>query len=423
MKLIRTAPSLRFNFAWTFAGNVVYALCQWALIAMMAKWGGAAMVGQYSLGLAVTAPVFMLANLQLRSIQATDSERQYAFGDYMGLRLCTSVLSVAVIAAIMAMNRHSWEMTAVVLLIGCSKAIESVSDVVYGMVQQRERLDLIAKSLLVKGPLSLLTTALLLWTTGSLVVCVAGLCAVWLLVLVAADMRYGARFETLKPRLRLQQLRSLAKLSFPLGIVMMLISLTDALPRYFIESILGTETLGFYASLAYFIVAGSTVMGALGQTASPRLARYYAERRTADYKRLLWRMGALAAGLGAAGTVVAAVAGKPILALVYTPEYAAYGPLLVWMMGYAAISYAASCLGYGMTAARLFAVQPYIFALTALASFLSLWQLVPLHGVYGAVYSLMIAGGVQAAASAAVVAYAVRKNRKREGDRIVATTA
>ena len=92
-------PSLRRNVAWTGLANAVYAGCQWAILVALAKAGSAEMVGQFALGLAVTAPVFMFANLQLRSLQATDAKEQYAFADYLGLRVLGVVIAQCAVSA------------------------------------------------------------------------------------------------------------------------------------------------------------------------------------------------------------------------------------------------------------------------------------------------------------------------------------
>jgi hypothetical protein len=41
------APSIRSDFAWTLAGNVVYAASQWAILSLAATLGGAEMLGHY----------------------------------------------------------------------------------------------------------------------------------------------------------------------------------------------------------------------------------------------------------------------------------------------------------------------------------------------------------------------------------------
>lgn len=120
------------QFSWTFVGNVVYAACQWGMLMALAKLGSPAMVGMFALGLAITAPVFMFANLHLRTIQATDARQQYQFRDYLSVRLATTALALLVVAAIVVLVGYAWETTAVILAVGCAKACESISDIFMG---------------------------------------------------------------------------------------------------------------------------------------------------------------------------------------------------------------------------------------------------------------------------------------------------
>ena len=45
--------SLRANFIWALAGNLVFAACQWGALSMLAKLSDATTVGRFSLGLAI----------------------------------------------------------------------------------------------------------------------------------------------------------------------------------------------------------------------------------------------------------------------------------------------------------------------------------------------------------------------------------
>lgn len=89
--------ALSRNFAWTLAGNVVYAGCQWGILIAIAKLGTPAMVGQFALGLAVCAPVFMFTSLQLRAVLATDAGDEYRLGNYLALRILGTGIGLAVI--------------------------------------------------------------------------------------------------------------------------------------------------------------------------------------------------------------------------------------------------------------------------------------------------------------------------------------
>jgi O-antigen/teichoic acid export membrane protein len=70
--------TLRQNFSWTFVGNIIYAASQWGMLVVLAKLGSPEMVGQFMRGLAVTAPIILFSNLQLRQIQTTDVKQHYA---------------------------------------------------------------------------------------------------------------------------------------------------------------------------------------------------------------------------------------------------------------------------------------------------------------------------------------------------------
>src|SRR5271166_539539 len=363
--------SLRSNFSWTFAGNVVYAGCQWGMLIVLAKLGSPERVGQFTLGLALTAPVIMLTNLQLRAIQATDARREYRFGHYFALRLATTALSLLVIAGIACGYRL--ETALVILAVGLAKAFESLSDVVYGLLQAHERMDRIALSMMIKGPLSLVALGLVVYLTASIAWGALALAGVWGLLLLAYDIPNGIRSldqgDTLRPCWDLPTLSRLAWLALPLGIVMMLISLNANIPRYFIEHYWGERELGIFAALAYLMAAGNTVVGALGQSASPRLARYHAEGDKRAFRQLLTKLVGVGAGIGASGLLVALVAGRFILTLLYKPEYAEHTELFAWLTVAATASYASSFLGYGMTAARKFRVQTPLFVVVSLVTF------------------------------------------------------
>ena len=148
---ISSGLSLRANFSWTFVGNVFYAGCQWGMLALLTKLVSPEMVGQFALGLAITAPVMLFASLQLRTVQATDARREYLFGDYLGLQLITTALALLVIVAVVLLAGYHWEAALVILAVGMAKAFESISDVFYGLLQQHERMDRIAKSKMIKG--------------------------------------------------------------------------------------------------------------------------------------------------------------------------------------------------------------------------------------------------------------------------------
>ena len=389
--------SLRQNFAWTVLGNVVYAACQWGMLVALAKLGSPSMVGQFALGLALCAPVMMLANLQLRAVQATDARNEYRFGDYLALRFLTTALAFGVICLIAWLAGYRWQTALVVILVGVAKSVESFSDVIYGLMQKYERLDRIAIAMILRGLGSVMVFALALWLTRSVVWAVAALAAWWSAVLLTYERKtggellkaFGAADARFAPCWERGRMRRLAWLSLPLGVVMVLISLNTNIPRYFVEHYLGEAALGYFAALAYVMFAGYTVMGALGQSAIPRLAKYYQSDRAA-FKRLLAKMLFVAAAVGAAGILVAVLWGRPLLTLLYRPDYAEYAGVFTWLMLAGAVDCVSNVVGHSFTATRKFQlyVKPYTAA--TVVGIAAAAILVSSYGLLGAALTLLV---------------------------------
>ncbi|WP_193194508.1 lipopolysaccharide biosynthesis protein [Nostoc sp. MG11] len=404
--------SLRRNFYWTFAGNMIYAGCQWGMLVVLAKLGTPEMVGRFTLGLAVTAPIILFSNLNLRAVQATDAKQQYRFGDYLLLRLITILLAVVVIIGLTLVGGYRGETALVILVIGLAKGIESISDVFYGLLQQRERMDRIAKSMIFKGLLSLIALSGGVFITKSVAWGAVGLAFVWLFILIIYDIPTSIQligvnnlqacltlarefFKMQNVRrspwpIDIKTLKELLWLTLPLGFVMMLISLQTNIPRYFIERYLGERELGIFAAIAYLQLVGITVVLALGQSATPRLAKYYASGDRSLFKTLLIKLIGVGVILGVVGVLLALVAGQEILTILYRPEYARYSNLFVGVMVAAGIGYIGSYLNFGITATRVFERFTIPYLLLTLLTVATSWLLIPNFGLVGAVWTLCI---------------------------------
>jgi len=264
---------------------------------------------------------------------------------------------------------------------------------------------------MIKGPLSLAALAATLYFTGSIFWGALALAASWGLLLIAYDIPNGVRLldrgEAFRPHWNLAALVRLARLALPLGVVTMLTSLSANIPRYFVERHLGEHELGIFAALAYLMVAGSNVAGALGQSASPRLARHYAEGDRRAFRRLLIKLVGLGTGIGASVLMVALIAGREILTILYRPDYADHADLLAWLMVAATVSGVASLLGYGMTAARKFREQTPLFISVSVVSFAGCALLIPGFGLLGAAWSYVLVSSVQLAGSSLVIVAAL----------------
>jgi O-antigen/teichoic acid export membrane protein len=278
-------------------------------------------------------------------------------------------------------------------------------------------MDRIAQSMMIRGGLGMVALWIGLLLTGSALVGVVGVAAAWGAVLVLVDLRGLRRDAVELPALatllhpatmRWQSVWQLTVVAAPLGVVMMLVSLNVNLPRYAIQRYGGERSLGVFAAVAYTMVAGTTIIGALAQSATPRLAQYYAAGQVTRFWSLMGKLLLVGFVLGIAGIAIALTAGASMLGLLFRREYAASANVLSWTMAAAAISYLASFLGFGLTAARRFNVQVALYALvSAVVAFFS-FALVPRYGLVGGAWAMGLGAGVQFVAAAFLLNRAMR---------------
>ena len=399
-------PSLSKSFAWSVTGNTVYAASQVGVLALLAKLASPTTVGRYALGLAIVTPVLLFAKLQLRSVLATDVRRDCGFSDYLGTRLLSTAIGCGSVLLVLPLANFAHDAAVMIRIVTLTKAVESVSDLLYGLMQRRGYWDRISIAMMVKGLGSLAALGILL-TLGASPAWGLLATAVWqavVLVLYELPCARGIlrrEHESGWPTCNPLRVLKLIRLSLPLGVVASLVSLNINLPRYVLEGWWGTQHLGYYAALANLATMGNILMQPLGQVTLSRMALLGRADPTA-FRRLLARILGLAVLVGTAGALASVLFGQRILALVYQPGYAALHPVLTWLMAGSAITYVSSMLGYAMTARRLFRVQVPLYAMGVLVSLCVSLAYVPSRGLMGAAYATVGSWAAVAAASLAV---------------------
>ena len=310
------------SFGFALAGNVLYALSQWLLLVVLAKLGTPGIVGQFSFALAVTAPVFLFSQLNLRGIQATDARGDFSFADYALLRGFTTVAAMILIVGGCAWFGRDGE-TALIITVGTAKAFDSVTDVIQGHWQRSDRFDGVSAVTTLNGVVSLAAMTAAFMSTGSVTAAAAGFAFGSAVALAAALLidRYGMRGTVRWRGGRLTNAIAIGKIALPLGPVMLLVAVNANVPRYFLAFHEGNRAVGVFAAVSYLAVVGTTLVGALGQSVSPRLAAAYATGNSHEFARMVTSFLLFVCAIGLAGVAVAAVAGSALLSAFYSPEY------------------------------------------------------------------------------------------------------
>jgi len=402
--------SIRRNISWSFISNVVYSGSQWMMLMVIAKLSEPAVLGRYALALAVVAPVFAFTSLQLRVVYATDVSNDHNYLEYRRSRLYMSFLAVVIVVSISYLMGYTESMLMIVL-IAIMRFIESLSDIRHGLMQKYERMDLLSKSITIRSISSLVLFSAIFYLCRNINYAVSAVIINHVIIYFTIErIFFSGLIAKHLDELSVYKKNAIKKIllvAFPLGMVMMLNTLNQNIPRYFIEAAGGEEMLGYYAAISYMLVAGGTVINAIGQASIPRLAHLY-KNNIDDFIRMLFKVFVLSILIGLAGIVMAVFLGEWILEVMYSVEYAAYNDVFVLIMIASSVLYMSVMLGCGITAARSFVSQSYLTMLVTIALIIASYFLIPTYTLVGAAYALIIAFGVKLLMQVLQIVYIVK---------------
>jgi O-antigen/teichoic acid export membrane protein len=409
---VRIIPaSIPANVAWTASSNVAYALCQWGMLVAFARLGTPEGLGQFAFALAISAPVMMFLQLQLRTVQVTDTRARFDFADYLTLRAASSLAGLAIVVAIAAAMGIGPSGIVVAAIVAGVKMLDGLADVLYGAWQKLERLEVPSALLMINGAVSLAALTLALWAGASVEGAVIGSLAGSIAALIAAAWLTRTRLGLIfTPDVGVRRrIGEIARVALPLGVVMALISLTSNIPRYFIQALLGERELGIFAALTYVTAAGMTIVSAVGNSLTPAMARDFDRGDVRAFARRFWLLASAAAGIGISGFLAAVVFARPLLQIAYGEEYARSAGVFVHAMALGTVTYLAGAVGFAMSAARCFRSQAPMFVLVVATIFAASAAWIPSSGLHGALSALMAGAAVQLALGAALLGPAIRR--------------
>ncbi|MBI1354452.1 MAG: hypothetical protein GC160_08900 [Acidobacteria bacterium] len=341
----------------------------------MAKTSTGEILGRYALSLAVVTPVLLFARMQLRYLLAARPEADW------GVLLRARLLATGATAAILALAAQVWlpsETAALLALVGLSRAVEDVGDLLYGLRQRSHQWSRIAASQILRGLGGAATVIAVSLLTGRFD---TGLAAnlIWQLGLTLALDARGLRWPSGSWRAAVGTLGE----CWTLGAAAAVVSLNGNLPRYALEASVGAAAVGHYAALSQVALLGNLPVQAMGVAALARLGAR-AEQGRGPFLRLTAGLAAVSVAIGLAGVAASWQFGARLLALLYSPEIEALAASLTWMMAGALCTFLTAVFGYSLVALGERRAQLGAFGASGLVGLAACWALIPEHGVPGA---------------------------------------
>ena len=339
VEMLKPAPepagmTMKRNFVWTWLGNVIYLGTQWALLVILTKLGTIEVVGQFFMGMAVTAPVIIFSQMQLRQALVTDTSNAFHLLDYFIARLIHTLVALGGVILWLWCMQYPGQLKYIVLLIAISKGIESLSDIMHGKFQKNNRMDYIAISMITRGTLTLPVFGYILSRTGSLASALLSMIVVWTGVVLCYDTPHFiqcARNECPGYRWRASKFFMLCRTAFPLSLASGLTSFSGNIPRYYLQYFFGKEAVGLFSVAAVPLNFITSIQMALGNTVMGRAAVYYQTGKEKEFSGISRKTTIASLATSIFFFTIFLFWGKELMTILFSSTYASAVPALVVM--------------------------------------------------------------------------------------------
>lgn len=390
----KSALKLGGSFTTFLLTGGIYATSQWATLIVIARMGGPENLGEYTVAMAVCAPIIVFTRLNMQTVQATDSRDEYDFGDYALARIVLTLGGLALIAGYGIFSGHSYGAALVLVGVALFKSIESLGDIVQGLLRKHERIGAIAAATHMRSITLLIGVVIGIYALDSFPAGIMLVALAWWLVFVSYERRQVRKLNVSWRSSNWRRSADLIRKCFPSGLGMLLGSLTVNIPVYVIEHFKGVAQAGFYSAAAFFMALGGLVAAAIGQAVMSRLSvEFNSDKQT--YKTTLKTMLLISCALGGSAILLAWLIGRDTLAFLYGSDYAAHEAVLLWITVAAALSFPATLFGLSLTISRRFGTGLLVHIISLAAVSIMAAVFVPSYGLVGGAWALAGGTGVR----------------------------
>lgn len=323
--------STRANLIWNASGSLVYMGAQWITTVLVVRLStGYDAAGLLALGMAVANVFAPIGYYKIRTFQVSDLDEEYSFSQYLGFRIVTLGLAIAVMLGYGFLTCPQ-NTLATVFLYGVFALGPIFVDVLHGEEQRELRMDVIGISFMLRGVALLVSFIVGMSYFKSLDVALLLMIVTTYACIVLFDGTAFVRVtgRPLRPEFDARAIRSLFFECLPLVIASFCCWAVPAIPRQVLNEVMGEAALGVYSSVASPILI---VQMGVQYVYAPFLTSFAEHFRSGDmraFMSLMLKITLVIVAMTLVLGVFLAVFGGPLLVLIFGQSIEPYTFLIL----------------------------------------------------------------------------------------------
>lgn len=318
------SKQFRKNFIWNTLGTGFNAFNSLFFMIIVTRANGVDQAGIFTIAFSTACILYAIGLYAGRIYQVTELNKNISDKDFIVSRIITNILMIIFLIAFCLLKKYNIEKFTIFLLLTIYKALEAFSDVIYGILQKNNNLDIVGKSLFLKSLLSIIVFLFIDIITKNMILSIISMIIVCLLIIFFYDLKKTYKYIDLKIKVNMANVYSILKKGFFTFAISFLGMYVLNAPKYSIDTYLTNN----YQTIFGIIVMPATVIGLVAQfLIHPylnQIVALYENKDLKNLKKLLTKLILLIIEFGFISIILAYLFGTQILGIIYGLDLSSY---------------------------------------------------------------------------------------------------
>lgn len=387
MKKITSKHNVK-TLSWLTISNIIGSLSQWCLLIILVKFFSTEDVGYFTYGMALAAPIFMLSDMQLKSVLIVEPTGENDnFRTYQLIRFVTTTMAtLGLIIYSVFFREVNW----IVLTVIIYKASESLTDILNGYLQKIDKMVWMSKIAICKTLSALFMTFIITVSLKHVVSTLFSLVVVSFTFYIIIN-RHINKIVILNFLPHKAEIVDIVKKSLPLGLSVFMGSYITNFPRLTIENQLGPEMLAYFGSYSYLAIGMFQIHVPIQIFLRQRLSRSYQDSNLKDFTRKVNLSIAGFTCLGIAIFIFLCIFGHQVIRIIYNDSYNQYFEVLLWLVVSQTILSVTNIISIAVLSFNVYTRQAFISGAALSLVLIFSHYLISKYNIYGGCYISIIA--------------------------------
>lgn len=375
------------NFIWNSIGVGLNSILSFFFILVVTRINGVEVQGKYSYVFSLALIAYTISSYGGRTFQVSDWKSNYKNFSYLVIRIISSVVSLIVIFLFSIINNVEMYYILCLIILILAKILESISDVLYGIVQKENELYKAGYSLSAKAIFCMILYLLIDIISGNLI-----LASFSYLFVNAIGLFYDISISKNKINFIIdkKEINDLFKSNFYLFALSFLIIIIVNLPRYISKGMISPAENG-YLSIFLMIPTIISLFGIfITQPLLIDLTNYYNNKDLANFNNLISKLTKLVLYFSLFGVFVAITFGPWALNLIFNINFNNYKIILSLVIISGMFNVITSILSNSLTIMRKIKEQFYMYLITLLVGTIIIYFMLKWFGFNGIFVGYML---------------------------------